>query len=205
MHLDLTFQVYTFVMRCFGMCIFDPRRLLKRSRAVFKNKWLMEGLSVRNTILLEFCSDVNSVPPAPPPPVLWHPITWFPSLADFLFISLLFLSFFTSFVSQERLHYVLVPKMSVASQCTHLPLALATCPTLASKRLCSWGPWAKWSLLAAWGNTIRAYFSYYNRKRNLEDFVEFFSDWKWHTDPLRGLSVEDPWVGNRTQEGSRTE
>jgi hypothetical protein len=60
MHLDLTFQVYTFMMRCFGMCIFDTRRLLKQSRAVFKNKWLMEELSVKNKILLKFSSDVNS-------------------------------------------------------------------------------------------------------------------------------------------------
>lgn len=47
------------MMRCFGMCIFDPRRSLKQSRAVFKNKWLMEGLSVKNKILLKFSSDVN--------------------------------------------------------------------------------------------------------------------------------------------------
>lgn len=60
-----------------------------------------------------------------------------------------------------RLHYVVVTKISVASQCKHLFLVLATYSTLSgrlcsvSRRLCSWGPWAKWCLLTTWGNTIR--------------------------------------------------
>lgn len=180
MHLDLTFQVYTFVMRCFGMCIFDPRRLLKRSRAVFKNKWLMEGLSVRNTILLEFCSDVNSVlPPAPPHPQFFDTRSHdsLPLLTSYLYHCF----------SSVSLHLLLVRKdyiMFWYQRCQWLHSAhiylwlLPHVPHWPANASAPGELGAKRSLLAAWGNTIRAYFSYYNRKRNLEDFVEFFSDWK---------------------------
>lgn len=135
----------------FCVYIFDPRRLLKQSRAVLKNKWLIEGLSVRNKILPKFCSDVHSVPPTS----LTSLTTWFPSLADFLFITLLLLSFsFASFVSQDRLHYAWVTKISVSPQCKHLPQSLATWSPLATRRFCARGPWAKQSLLTEWGNAL---------------------------------------------------
>lgn len=120
MHLDLTFQVYTFMMRCFCMCIFDPRRLLKQSRAVVKNKWLKEGQPVKNQILLKFPCDVSSTPPTSLTPL----ITCFSSFVCFLFLSLCLLSFFVSFIIRTddiMLSYQRFTVQTFISGSSHMP------------------------------------------------------------------------------------